>query len=55
MKAGDLVKIRDKADDSLIGVLLWVDMQYPPQCSILIDGKPGLVDLRVVEVVSESR
>ena len=51
MEAGDLVKIRDKYNDNLIGVLMWVDMRYPPQCCVLVDGKTTLEDLRVVEVV----
>lgn len=55
MKAGDLVKIRCKFNDSLIGVVTWSDERYPPQCGILIDGKVILEDQRVVEVINESR
>jgi|ETN01SMinimDraft_4_1059930.scaffolds.fasta_scaffold918493_1 hypothetical protein len=54
MKAGDLVKIRCTADDSLIGIVTWISMQYPPICGILIDGKLEVEDLRVMEVISES-
>jgi hypothetical protein len=55
MKAGDLVKIRSKHEDNLIGVVTWVDMRYPPQCGILIDGKVILEDQRCVGVINESR
>ena len=55
MKAGDLVKIRCKFNDNLMGVVTWSDERYPPQCGILIDGKVILEDQRVVEVINESR
>jgi hypothetical protein len=53
MKAGDLVKIRCNVEDNLIGIITWVDMRYPPQCGILIDGKVILEDQRVVGVINE--
>ena len=52
MKTGDLAKLRYSG---LVGVVLWVDEQYPPQCSILIDGRPTLADTRAVEIINESR
>jgi hypothetical protein len=55
MKVGDLVKIRSRDDDNMIGIVTWVNMQYPPNCGILIDGQPVIEDLRVVEVINESR
>ena len=54
MKVGDLVEVRCRVEDNLIGVITWVDMRYPPQCGILIDGKIILEDQRVVGVISES-
>jgi len=52
MKVGDLVKIRSRNEPNLIGVVTWIDMQYPPQCGILIDGKVILEDQRVVGVIN---
>ena len=55
MKAGDLVKIRCNIEDNLIGVVTWVDMKYPPQCGVLIEGQHGIQDYRVLEVLNEGR
>ena len=55
MKIGDLVKIRCSPEDedyNKIGLVTWVNMQYPPNCGILINGKPIIEDLRVVEVIN---
>lgn len=52
MKAGDLVKIRCKVENNLVGVVTWVNMQYPPNCGILINGDLIIEDLRVVEVIN---
>ena len=51
MKVGDLVKIRCRINDNLIGVVTWVDMRYPPQCGILIGGEVIREDARVVGVI----
>ena len=55
MKAGDLVEIRLRDEDNLVGVVSWVDMRYPPQCAILVDGEVILEDQRCVGVINESR
>jgi len=55
-KPGDLIKVRspEKHTDP-IGVVIWVNKQYPPSCAVLIDGKRSIYDTRIVEVISESQ
>ena len=54
-KPGDLVKVRCTMQNDPVGVVIWVNEQYPPNCCVLIDGKRSLEDLRVVEVIVDSR
>lgn len=53
MKVGDLVEIRDRDKENPMGVITWVDMRYPPQCGILVDGEVIREDARVVGVINE--
>jgi len=53
LKVGDLVEIRCKYEDNPIGVLMWADMRFPPQCGILIDGEVIREDARVVGVIND--
>ena len=58
MKVGDLVKILgdERFDDTgLIGLVQWVDTQYPPQCGLLVKGNMKVYDTRAAEVISENR
>ncbi|MEC9016234.1 MAG: hypothetical protein VYD37_07100 [Gemmatimonadota bacterium] len=55
MKVGDLVKVREDerfADSGLIGLVQWVDTEYPPRCCLLIEDNMAIYDPRVVEVVA---
>ena len=56
MKPGDLVKVisPEKHTDP-IGVVIWVNEQYPPSCGVLIAGKRSIYDTRIMEVISEGR
>ena len=57
MKVGDLAKIlgdkRFHDDAGLIGLVQWVDTQYPPQCGLLIEGNMKTYDTRSIEVMNE--
>ena len=37
-KEGDLVKVRCQAEDDLIGVVTWINLQHPPNAGVLIKG-----------------
>jgi hypothetical protein len=54
-KEGDLVKIRCRAEDNLIGVVTWINLQYPATAGVLIDGENTIQDFRTIEVINESR
>ena len=58
MKIGDLVRIPDdeRFDDSgLIGLVQWINENYPPTCGLLIENKLAVYDARHVEVINEDR
>jgi len=54
-KEGDLVKIRCRNNDNLVGVVTWVNLQYPANAGVMIDGQHTIQDFRTIEVISESR
>ena len=53
-KEGDLVKVRCHAEDNLIGVVTWINLQYPPNAGVLIKGKQTIQDLRALEKLNGS-
>ena len=54
-KEGDLVKIRCRNNDDLVGVVTWVNLQYPANAGVMIDCQHTIQDFRVIEVINESR
>ena len=54
-KEGDLVKIRCREEDNLMGVVTWVNLQYPATAGVMIEGEHTIQDFRVIEVINESR
>ena len=58
MKVGDLVRIQDdeRFDDSgLIGLVQWVNENYPPTCGLLIENEVVVYAIHHVEVINEDR
>ena len=53
-KEGDLVKVRCQAEDNLIGVVTWINLQHPPNAGVLIKGKQTIQDLRALETLNGS-
>lgn len=58
MKVGDLVKIKGNPkypDHGRVGLIQWVNQQYPPSCCIIMDGDTAIYDPRNLEVINENR
>lgn len=50
-KVNDLVKTKDDS----VGVVTWINLEYPANAGVLVDGKAKIYDFRMLEVISESR
>ena len=58
MKVGDLVKIKEDEgfdDSGLIGIVQWVDNEYPGTCEILFSDESAVYCQHFAEVISECR
>ena len=57
METGSLVRVRrsdrNYPDEGRVGVVTWIDMKYPPRCSVLIGDANGLYDPRSLEVIDD--
>ena len=54
-KVGDLVKVKCGAVVNPVGVVTWVNLQYPANAGVLVEGHTTIQDFRALEVLSESR
>ena len=50
-KVSDLVRTKDDS----VGVVTWVNLEYPANAGVLVDGKAKIYDFLALEVLSESR
>jgi hypothetical protein len=58
MKAGDLVKVKgnpEYSDYGHIGLIQWVDEEYPPRCAVIMNEDIEIYDPRLLEVINETR
>ncbi len=58
MQVGDLVKVNGNPkypDYGQVGLVQWVNEQYPPSCGVIMRGDTEIYDTRVLKVINENR
>jgi len=50
-KVNDLVRTKDDS----VGVVTWINLEYPANAGVLVDGKAEIFYFQALEVISESQ